>query len=156
VQSQQDHRFPHGAFYFLKPGHLDKIGGPQVDALLAAAHELPAGDLQIELLRLGGAIGDVEEWTAAYPNRSAEFTFNVCTRWSDGAGTEEQMAWARKTHAALLHVGPEGRISTSWESTLRIWRRCSVQRSSRSCEWSRASTTPTMSFGRRFISFPRL
>ncbi len=108
IQSQQDHRYPHGWHYYLKPGHLATLGETQVDAVLAAAHDMPAGDPQVEMLLLGGAITDVAEQDAAYPKRSAAIAFNVTAGWPDPADTNTHVQWARKTHDALNRLGPAG------------------------------------------------
>lgn len=108
VQSQQDHRYPHGWRYYLKPGHLDVLGPAQVDAVLAAADAMPDGDVQIEMLTLGGAITDVDEDATAYPRRSAGIAFNVTGGWPDARADAEYIGWARQTHAALSGVGTAG------------------------------------------------
>lgn len=108
VQSQQDHRYPHGWRYYLKPGHLALLGPAQVDAVLAAADTMPAGDVQIEMLTLGGAITDVAEDATAYPRRSAGIAFNVTGGWPDARADAEYIGWARQTHAALSGVGTAG------------------------------------------------
>jgi FAD/FMN-containing dehydrogenase len=108
IQSQQDHRYPHGRLYYLKPGHLNTLGEAQVDALVAAADDLPSGDSQVEMLLLGGAITDVTEDDTAYPKRSAGIAFNVTAGWQDPADTPAHVGWARQTHAALDRLGPAG------------------------------------------------
>ena len=108
VQSQQDHRYPHGWRYFLKPGHLNALGQAQVDAVLDAAQTMPSGDVQIEMLMLGGAITDVDEDATAYPRRSARIAFNVTAGWPDSDQDDEYIGWARQVHATLSKVGPAG------------------------------------------------
>lgn len=108
VQSQQDHRYPHGWRYYLKPGHLDVLGTAQVDAVLAAADAMPDGDVQIEMLTLGGAITGVAEDATAYPRRSAGIAFNVTGGWPDPERDAEYIGWARQTHQALSGVGTTG------------------------------------------------
>ncbi len=108
VQSQQDHRYPHGWRYYLKPGHLQVLGPAQVDAVLTAADTMPAGDVQIEMLTLGGAITDVAEDATAYPRRSAGVAFNVTGGWPDAHADAEYIGWARQTHQALSGVGTAG------------------------------------------------
>ena len=108
IQSQQDHRYPHGWHYYLKPGHLTTLGEAQVDAVVAAAEDMPTGDLQVEMLLLGGAITDVNEDDTAYPKRNAEIAFNVTAGWQDPSHTAAHVEWARKTHDALNRLGPAG------------------------------------------------
>ena len=108
VQSQQDHRYPHGYQYYLKPGFLNDMAEVQVDAVLAAADTMPDGDMQIELLLLGGAIRDVDEAATAYPSRTAGYAFNVTAGWPDPKDSESHIGWTRATHEALHRLGPGG------------------------------------------------
>ena len=101
VQTRQDHRVPHGALYFTKPAQLAGLGPGQIDALIVGAAELPAGDPQIEVLRLRGAVADIDQDSSAFPGREAAFGVNVAASWTDPADTEEQIRWARWAHAAI-------------------------------------------------------
>jgi len=108
VQSRQDHRFPHGGRYYLKPTHLAGLGQSQIEALIYGAADLPAGDPQIEVLRLGGAIADVDQDASAFPRRSAAFGVNVAACWTDPTDTEAQFRWARRAHAVVEAEGTGG------------------------------------------------
>lgn len=108
VQSQQDHRFPHGGLYYLKPAQLAGLGPGQVDALVDGASELPSGDPQIEVLRLRGAVEDVDQDLSAFPRRSTAFGVNVAACWTDAADSAEQIRWARRAHAAVDAAGTGG------------------------------------------------
>jgi FAD/FMN-containing dehydrogenase len=108
VQSRQDHRFPHGGLYYLKPTHLAGLGQSQIEALIYGAADLPAGDPQIEVLRLGGAVADVDQDASAFPRRSAAFGVNVAACWTDPADTEAQFRWARRAHAVVEAEGTGG------------------------------------------------
>ena len=101
VQSRQDHRVPHGARYYTKPAQLAGLGPGQIDALVFGAVELPAGDPQIEVLRLRGAVADIGQDTSAFPGRGAAFGVNVAASWTDPADTDKQIRWARRAHAAI-------------------------------------------------------
>ena len=108
VQAAQDHRFPHGRQYFLKPTQLAALGPEQVEALVAAAARFPGGDPQIEVLRLRGAITDVAQEATAYPRRDAAFGVNVCAAWEDPAESAAQAAWAREAHGEIARCGTGG------------------------------------------------
>jgi FAD/FMN-containing dehydrogenase len=101
VQCRQDHRVPHGGLYYTKPAQLAGLGPAQVDALIAGAAELPAGDPQIEVLRLGGAVADLDRDSSAFPGRDAVFGVNVAASWTDPANTKEQIRWARWAHTTI-------------------------------------------------------
>jgi FAD/FMN-containing dehydrogenase len=102
VQSQQDHRFPHGRHYYLKPGHLGQLDEHTVTAMVDAMRHVPHGDQQIEVMRLGGAITDVDEAATAFPLRDARFALNVTGGWLDGPG-DNRVDWVRGTHALLTN-----------------------------------------------------
>lgn len=104
VQSQQDHRFPHGRNYYLKPGHLSHLDEHTVAMMVDAMRHAPGGDQQIEVMPLGGAITDVDEAATAFPRRDARFALNVTGGWQGGAG-DDRVDWARSTHALLTRGG---------------------------------------------------
>lgn len=109
VQGMQDHRFPHGARYYMKPGHLAGIGVAQVEALMTIADTLPSGDCQVEIMRLGGAVSDVDEMASAFPRRDTAFAFNlVGGRAPDSETYGQQVGWVQASHARLSATGPKG------------------------------------------------
>ncbi|MCU1654714.1 MAG: hypothetical protein JWQ60_5863, partial [Pseudonocardia sp.] len=70
--------------------------------------ELPGGDPQIEVLRLRGAVEDVDQDLSAFPRRSTAFGVNVAACWTDPADSAEQIRWARRAHAAIDAAGTGG------------------------------------------------
>jgi len=100
VQSQQDHRYPHGRRYYIKPGYLHSLDATTVSGMVDAMRQAPPGDQQIEIMRLGGAVSDVDEMATAFPRRDARFALNVSGGWEDGDGAAS-IAWARRTHTLL-------------------------------------------------------
>ncbi|QRP42654.1 FAD-binding oxidoreductase [Amycolatopsis sp. FDAARGOS 1241] len=108
VQAAQDHRFPHGRHYFLKPTQLATLGAAEADALVECAARLPEGDPQLEVLRLRGAITDVPQEATSFPGRAAAFAVNVSACWDDPAASGTQSGWARAAHAAIAGLGPGG------------------------------------------------
>ncbi|MEF2975919.1 FAD-binding oxidoreductase [Subtercola sp. YIM 133946] len=108
VQSSQDHRYPHGYRYFLKPGHLRALDADVIDVMLDAASTMPPEDAQIELLLLGGAVADVGEDDTAYPRRDAALAFNVTGGWRSAPSDQAHVDWCRRTHAALARFAPAG------------------------------------------------
>ena len=108
VQSHQDHRYPHGFRYFLKPGHFNALTAEVADAMLKAAESMPSEDAQIEVLLLGGTIDDVPESETAYPKRSARFAYNVTAGWESDLLDQEHIGWCRSTHQSLNRLATEG------------------------------------------------
>jgi FAD/FMN-containing dehydrogenase len=110
VQSQQDHRFPHGRNYYLKPGHLTHLDDDTVAMMVDAMRRAPEGDQQIEVMPLGGAIADVDEAATAFPRRDARFALNVTGGWQSDSG-DDRVNWARSTHAQLTKGGRSAYIN---------------------------------------------
>lgn len=108
VQTTVDHRFPHGGRYYLKPAQLAELGPAQAEALVEGATRFPAGDPQLEVLRLGGAVADVPQEATAFPGRAAAFAVNVTARADDPALEAAQRRWARETHAVIAGLGTGG------------------------------------------------
>lgn len=105
VQAQQDHRFGHGRRYFMKPGYLPDFGTVTAAALIEAARCAPRGDAQLEILQLGGAIGDVPEEQTAFPGRDAVMAINVQAGWDHPGDDDILMSWARRAHASVVGGG---------------------------------------------------
>jgi FAD/FMN-containing dehydrogenase len=108
IQAAQDHRFPHGRHYFLKPAQLAALGAAQADALVECAARFPEGDPQIEVLRLRGAVTDTPQEATSFPGRAAAFAVNVSACWDDPATSAAQSGWARDAHAAIAGLGTGG------------------------------------------------
>lgn len=75
---------------------------------MEAARRAPAGDVQIEILLLGGAISDVQEDATAFPRRDAVAALNVSGSWTEAHRAEPLLSWVRETHRDLTIGGSKG------------------------------------------------
>lgn len=107
LQSMQDELHPHGLRNYMKSRYIDRLDEAAISALAEAGASLPGGHSQIEVLRLGGAVGRVDEDATAFANRAAPYIANVVATWTDEAGTDAHVAWARRTYDALDCVGSD-------------------------------------------------
>jgi len=107
VQSMQDALHPHGRRNYNKSRYLVSVDDSAVKALRAAAETLPSRFSQIEILRMGGAVGRVADDAMAFANRGAAYVLNVVAQWEDAGQTDELISWARQVYAGFDEVGSD-------------------------------------------------
>jgi FAD/FMN-containing dehydrogenase len=107
VQAMQDALHPHGRLNCNKSRYLERVDDAAIKALQEAGGRLPGPHSQIEVLRLGGAAGRVPADATAFAHRDAAYILNVVAAWTDRAGTDANIAWARDTYASLDSVGSD-------------------------------------------------
>jgi len=103
----QDGFHPHGMYNYMKSRYLTGLDDRAIDALLAAASTAPGPHSQIEVLRLGGAVGRVPTNATAFSGRDAHFIANVGATWTDSSDRNDHIDWARRVYASLDHVGSD-------------------------------------------------
>jgi len=106
-QTMQDDKNPHGLRNYLKSRYLTRVDDGAVEVLRAAARSQPGAFSQIELLRLGGAVGRLAEDATAFSGRNQPYILNAVATWTDPAEDPTYIAWARATYAALDPVGSD-------------------------------------------------
>jgi len=108
MQTITDDLFAHGLRTYIKAGFADDLTDGLVGALLDRAASLRSPISQVELLALGGAIGRVDPGATAFPFRQARWLVNIPATWRDAADDEREIAWARRTYAAVRPYLSEG------------------------------------------------
>jgi FAD/FMN-containing dehydrogenase len=101
IQTLTDEIFAAGKRTYIKAGFATELSDGALDALLGAAAEVASPLSQIEVLAMGGAIARVDADATAFPHRDARWLLNIPAMWEDVAETEAEIAWARRTFAAL-------------------------------------------------------
>jgi FAD/FMN-containing dehydrogenase len=101
IQTLTDEIFAAGKRTYIKAGFVTELTDGTLDALLGAAAEVASPLSQIEVLAMGGAIARVDPEATAFPHRDARWLLNVPAMWEDLADTDAEIAWARRTFAAL-------------------------------------------------------
>jgi FAD/FMN-containing dehydrogenase len=94
VQRIIDHEFEDGHRYYTKEAHVDTLADGAIDRLVAFWKTMPM-DGEIEIIGLGGAIGDVAEADTAFSNRQYQLWLNFAMRWDDAARDREYMELTR-------------------------------------------------------------
>jgi hypothetical protein len=85
---------------YTKEAHVADLAGEAVDRLVAFWQDMPM-EGEVEIIGLGGAIGDVAEADTAFSNRGYLLWLNFAMRWDDPADDEDYIDFTRKTVAGL-------------------------------------------------------
>jgi FAD/FMN-containing dehydrogenase len=102
VQRLIDEEFADGHRYYTKEAHVAELADGAIDALVEFWTQMPMAG-EVEIIGLGGAIGDVPEEAAAFANRGSQMWLNFAMSWDDPARDEEYM---RLTRAAVARLKP--------------------------------------------------
>jgi FAD/FMN-containing dehydrogenase len=94
VQRIIDEEFEDGHRYYTKEAHVATLADAAIDKLVAFWHNMPM-DGEVEIIGLGGAIGDVAEADTAFANRGYQMWLNFAMRWDDASKDAEYMAMTR-------------------------------------------------------------
>jgi FAD/FMN-containing dehydrogenase len=98
VQRLIDEEFADGHRYYTKEAHVATLADEAIDRLVAFWKSMPMGG-EVEIIGLGGAIGDVAEDAAAFANRGYLMWLNFAMSWDDPALDADYMARTR----AIVH-----------------------------------------------------
>jgi hypothetical protein len=94
VQKIIDEEFEDGHRYYTKEAHAATLSNEAIDKLVEFWTKMPM-DGEIEIIGLGGAIGDVAEDATAFTNRGYQMWLNFAMRWDDAAKDKEYIAMTR-------------------------------------------------------------
>jgi FAD/FMN-containing dehydrogenase len=96
VQHLIDEDFRDGHRYYTKEAHLTELADEAIDKLVDFWRAMPPGlGGEVEILGLGGAIGDVAEDATAFSNRHYQMWLNFAMSWDDPADDEDFMERSR-------------------------------------------------------------
>jgi FAD/FMN-containing dehydrogenase len=94
VQKLLDEEFPDGQRYYTKEAHVQELAGEAIDRLVAFWQDMPMLG-EIEIIGLGGAIGDVPEDASAFSNRQYLLWLNFAMAWNDPACDSDYISRTR-------------------------------------------------------------
>jgi FAD/FMN-containing dehydrogenase len=100
VQRFIDEEFADGHRYYTKEAHVAELAGGAIEALVEFWKDMPMGG-EVELIGLGGAIGDLGENDTAFSNRGYGLWLNFAMSWDDAADDADYMARTRSIVADL-------------------------------------------------------
>jgi FAD/FMN-containing dehydrogenase len=101
VQRLIDVEFEDGHRYYTKEAHVADLADDAIDKLGAFWANDMEMEGEVEIIGLGGAIGDVAEADSAFSNRGYLLWLNFAMRWDDPARDPDYIARARKIVADL-------------------------------------------------------
>jgi FAD/FMN-containing dehydrogenase len=94
VQRIIDEEFADGHRYYTKEAHVATLADEAIDKLVEFWRDMPMGG-EVEIIGLGGAIGDVAEDATAFSNRQYQMWLNFAMSWDDPAKDAEYMQRTR-------------------------------------------------------------
>ena len=100
VQRLIDTEFEDGHRYYTKEAHVAELADDAIDALVGFWRDMPM-EGEVEIIGLGGAIGDVAETDTAFSNRGYLLWLNFAMRWDDPADDTDYIGRTRMIVAAL-------------------------------------------------------
>jgi FAD/FMN-containing dehydrogenase len=99
---------PEGDRNYWKSHNLAELSDPAIDALVAAAGDLPSPQAEVFIAHLGGAISSVPTDQTAYAHRDAEFVVNIHGHWTEPGEDQAGVAWVRGLFDALTPYATGG------------------------------------------------
>jgi hypothetical protein len=102
VQRLIDTEFEDGHRYYTKEAHVADLADGAIDKLVGFWRDMPM-EGEVEIIGLGGAIGDVAEPDAAFSNRGYLLWLNFAMRWDDPALDPDYIA---RTRAIVADLAP--------------------------------------------------
>jgi FAD/FMN-containing dehydrogenase len=90
VQRLLDEEFADGHRYYTKEAHVSDLADEAIDILVAFWKDMPMHG-EVEIIGLGGAIGDVPEDATAFSNRDYLLWLNFAMSWDDPANDRDYL-----------------------------------------------------------------
>jgi FAD/FMN-containing dehydrogenase len=100
VNTGVDWLFP-GALNYWKSAFFSELSDPAVEVLTDAFERAPSELCALIIEEFHGAVTRVAPTATAYPHREPGYNLLLISQWTDPAGTEAGIAWARETFDAL-------------------------------------------------------
>ena len=95
MQKVIDEEFADGHRYYTKEAHVAELTGEAIDTLVGFWKDMPMHG-EVEIIGLGGAIGDVHEDATAFSNRDYLLWLNFAMSWDDPADDLDHIERTRK------------------------------------------------------------
>jgi FAD/FMN-containing dehydrogenase len=102
VQRVIDDEFEDGHRYYTKEAHVAELADDAIDVLVDFWKDMPM-EGEVEIIGLGGAIGDVPEEAAAFANRGYLLWLNFAMRWDDPGCDED---YIKRTRTVVADLAP--------------------------------------------------
>jgi hypothetical protein len=100
-QRGPDASYPLGRQHYWKSGYLRDLTDTAIDVLLDVVPGMPSAVSGIGLQGMRGAASRVPADATAFPHRVPQYDFLILGQWDDPADSERNIAWARRSFAAM-------------------------------------------------------
>jgi FAD/FMN-containing dehydrogenase len=104
-----DAAYPKGALNYWKSSFLAQLSDEAIDKMIECFARCPTPMGQMLLEHFHGAATRVKVGDTAFPHRSVGYNLLVLCEWMDPAMTDQCIAWARETYAAMQPFMASGR-----------------------------------------------
>jgi FAD/FMN-containing dehydrogenase len=101
VNTGIDWLFPEGALSYWKSAFFSELSDAAVGVMIEAFQRAPSELCVLAIEDFHGAVTRVAPEATAYPHRQPGFNLLLISSWTDAAGTDGGIAWARETFDAL-------------------------------------------------------
>jgi len=96
-----DWLFPRGALSYWKSAFFSELSDAAIDVMASAFERAPSELCALAVEEFHGAATRVAPTATAFPHREPGFNLLLISQWTDPAGTDAGIAWARETFDAL-------------------------------------------------------
>jgi FAD/FMN-containing dehydrogenase len=96
-----DEGFPRGALNYWKSSFVRELSDEAIDELVERFAAAPSPMSAVVVEYFHGAVCSVGVSETAVPHRKPGYNLGIFAEWTDPATTDENVAWARETYAAM-------------------------------------------------------
>jgi len=104
-----DGAYPKGALNYWKSSFLAQLSDAAIDMLVDCFARCPTPMGQLLLEHFHGAVTRVNVTDTAFPHRADGYNLVVLSEWMEPKDTDQCVAWARETYAAMEPFAGSGR-----------------------------------------------
>jgi FAD/FMN-containing dehydrogenase len=101
INTLSDGGYPRGAFNYWKSAFLSELSDASAEIMVDAMRRCPSPMSGLGIVPYLGAVARVEATATAFAHRAPGYSLLIVSQWTDPRDTEQNIAWARETFAAL-------------------------------------------------------
>jgi len=101
INTLSDAGYPRGAYNYWKSAFLREPSDTAMEIMVDAMRRCPSAMSGLGIVPYLGAVARVETAATAFAHRAPGYSLLIVSQWTDPRDTEQNIAWARETYAAL-------------------------------------------------------